>query len=79
LVIGNWRLGRPEGEAVPLFHVVILAFRQYNLFHDAESKMLSKPLVVRYDIQGVPFAVQFLGADDFYVPTLKHVCRDLAC
>ena len=39
--------------------------------------MSSKPLVVRYDIQGVPFAVQFLAADDFDVPTLKHVCRDL--
>jgi len=39
--------------------------------------MSSKPLVVRYDIQGVPFAIQFLAADDFDVPTLRHICRDL--
>ena len=39
--------------------------------------MSSKPLVVRYDIQGTPFAVQFLAADDFDVVTLKHICRDL--
>jgi hypothetical protein len=39
--------------------------------------MSSKPLVVRYDIHGVPFAVQLLAADDFDVATLKHICRDL--
>jgi len=39
--------------------------------------MSSKALVVKYDIQGVPFAVQFLAADDFDVQTLKHICRDL--
>ena len=39
--------------------------------------MSSKPLVVRYDIQGVPFATQFLAADDFDVETLRHICRDV--
>jgi hypothetical protein len=39
--------------------------------------MKAKPLVVRYDIQGVPFALQFLRADDFDVVTLKNICRDL--
>jgi hypothetical protein len=39
--------------------------------------MKAKPLVVRYDIQGVPFALQFLRADDFDVFTLKNICRDL--
>jgi hypothetical protein len=39
--------------------------------------MSSKPLVVRYDIQGVPFAAQFLAADDFEVASLKNICIDL--
>jgi len=39
--------------------------------------MSSKPLVVRYDIQGVPFALQFLRSDDFDVATLRNICRDL--
>lgn len=39
--------------------------------------MSSKPLVVKYDVQGVPFALLFLGADDFDVSTLRNICKDL--
>jgi len=38
--------------------------------------MKAKPLVVRYDIQGVPFALQFLRAEDFDIVTLRNICRD---
>src|SRR5689334_14022731 len=41
------------------------------------NKMSSKPLVTRYDIRGVPFAIQFLAADDFDVATLRQICKDL--
>lgn len=39
--------------------------------------MQSKPLVLRYDVQGIPFAALFLGSDDFDVDCLKNICKDL--
>ena len=39
--------------------------------------MSSKPLVIRYDLQGIPFALQFLAAEDFDVATLKRICKEL--
>ena len=39
--------------------------------------MQSKPLVIRHDIYGIPFAAQFLGSNDFDIECLKIICREL--
>jgi len=33
--------------------------------------------VLRYKLEGSPFAVQFLGSGDFDTDTLKSICREL--
>lgn len=38
--------------------------------------MKPKPFILRYEIEGIPFALQFLAADDFNIIALKEICRN---
>ncbi len=39
--------------------------------------MQPKPFILRYKLEGTPFAVLFLAADDFDVHALRRICKEL--